>query len=373
MENKIESLKKERASIINDYNGHKIPSTYIESEMEKIRSLQYVVVKEIVTETPDVKSFILVPDNEMGTYELAPFKAGQYISLKLNIDNEFTTRAYTISSSPATSLKSYRITVKKEADGYISKYLVDNLKEGDKLTISNPMGNFYYHSIRDEENIIAIAGGSGITPFISLAHAIIDGIEPCNLTVFYSVKTASDIIFEKEITEINKKNKNVKFIITLTREENANYLHGHITKEMLEPYIKEFNTIMMCGPKELYKSMNSILSEFNIPKKDVHYESFHMAYTPLVAETYELKVILKNDFILTTCKSTETLLVAMEHAGIKAPSSCRVGTCGFCRSILLDGNVKMVGANLKKSELENSYIHPCVTYPESDIVLRLDI
>ncbi len=369
MENKIELLKKERESIISGYSGKGLAKTHIEKEIEKFSGLQHVVVKEIIEETPTVKSFILVPDEKVETYNLAPFKAGEYISIIIDNNNEYTTRAYTISSSPGVK-NMYRITVKKEDNGHISKYLVDELKVGDKLTITKPMGEFTYNYIRDEENVIAIAGGSGITPFISLAHAVIEGIEPCNLTVFYSVKTEQDIIFKKEIMEINK---NVKFVITLTREENENYLCGHITKEMLEPYLKEFNTIFMCGPKELYKSMNNILREFNIPKKCVHYEAFKRDYTPLVEESYELKVILKNDFILTTCKSTETLLDAMEKAGIKAPSACRVGTCGFCRSILLEGKIKMVGASLKKTELDNSYIHPCVTYPESDIVLRLDV
>ena len=129
----------------------------------------------------------------------------------------------------------------------------------------------------------------------------------------------------------------------------------------------------MCGPKEIYKTMNEILSEFNIPKKSVHYESFFVEYKPSEVAEYDLKVIMKNDFVITKCRSDETLLVSMERAGIKAPSMCRVGICGFCRSILLDGKIKMIGNNMKKAETLNDYFHPCVTYPESDIVIRLDI
>ena len=65
--------------------------------------------------------------------------------------------------------------------------------------------------------------------------------------------------------------------------------------------------------------------------------------------------------------------MALEKASIKAPSFCRVGVCGYCRSILLEGKIKMIGGGLKKAEMDNDYIHPCITYPESDIVLRLDI
>ena len=175
------------------------------------------------------------------------------------------------------------------------------------------------------------------------------------------------------IKKIDKEKKKVKFVITLTREEKDNYLHGHLTKEMIEPFIKEFNTVLMCGPKELYRSMNEILNEFNIPRKSVHYENFFVEYIPEEKTIYKLKVVMKDKVEEITCKNDETLLVAMEHAGIKAPSLCRVGECGYCRSILLEGKVKMIGASLKKAETENDYIHPCVSFPDSDIVLKLDI
>ena len=141
----------------------------------------------------------------------------------------------------------------------------------------------------------------------------------------------------------------------------------------MEPYIKEFNTVLMCGPKELYRSMNEILNEFNIPRKSVRYENFLVEYTPDEKTTYKLKVVMNDKVEEITCKNDETLLVAMERAGISAPSLCRVGECGYCRSVLLEGKVKMIGASLTKAEAENDYIHPCVSFPDSDIVLKLDI
>ncbi len=374
MENKIDNIKKERKAIISEYPAKTLSNTIVDNVTATYTNEQKVIVKEIINETPDTKSFLLVPNTTKGTNELKSFTPGMYLSVKVKIGNEYTTRAYTISSSPSLVNKNlYRITVKRVDGGKVSNYLLDNVHIGSELIVSYPTGNFGYNRVRDEKNVIAIAGGSGITPFMSLAEAIIDGYEDCNLTVFYSVKTLDDIIFRKRIEQINKKSKKVKFVITLTRDEQKGYYKGHISKEMLEPYIKEFNTILMCGPKALYKSMNEILSEFDIPKKSVHFENYYMEYKPLEVNTYELKVILKNDFILAKCSSDETLLVAMEKAGINAPSLCRVGVCGYCRSILLEGNVKMIGNNLKKAEAENDYIHPCITYPESDIVLRLDI
>ena len=371
---KIEKMAKERKEIIESFSQKKPTNTYIDKYVESLSAIYHTIITDIKEETKDVKTFTLQADKTSSTPSLAPFNAGQYITIHVNIDDVPTTRAYSLSSNPTLASKGiYKITIKRVPNGLVSNYMLDEMHVGDKLDVSAPSGNFGYNPIRDEENVIAIAGGSGITPFMSLAYAILDGIYDCNLTVFYSVRTYDDIIFKEEIEEFNKKNRKVKFVITLTREEKDNYLHGHLTKEMIEPYIKEFNTVLMCGPKELYRSMNEILNEFNIPRKSVHYENFFVEYTPEEKTTYKLKVVMKDKVEEITCRNDETLLVAMERAGIPAPSLCRVGECGYCRSILLEGKVKMIGASLKKAEAENDYIHPCVSFPDSDIVLKLDI
>ncbi len=369
---KIEALKKTRKDIIKSFSDKNLEDKHIDSEVKKITLWQNVIVKEIIDENYDTKSFLLIPDVEAGTTTLQKFKAGQYVSLKMNIQNDVVTRAYSLSSSPLLK-NMYRITIKRVKNGLVSNIMLDDIKVGDKLVVSKPMGELGYNPIRDEKNVVCIAGGIGITPFISLAKAVCDNLISCDLTIVYSAKTYEDIIFKQEIEDINKKSKNVKIVITLTQEEKEGYNHGYINHEILKPFIKEFNTILMCGSKGLYKSMNNVLSEFNIPRNSVRYDISNIDYKPKEVETFDLKVILKNDFILTTCKSNESLLSAMENAGIKAPSLCRVGTCGFCKSILLEGKLKQIGANLTNAEENNNYIHPCVCYPESNIVLRLDI
>ena len=371
---KIEKKKRDRKEIITSSSDKKLADTYIDKIVKNMTHIYHTIITDIYEETPDVKTFTLTADANSSTPHLAPFKAGQYITIHVTINESPTTRAYSLSSSPSLASKDiYKITIKRVENGLVSNYMLDEIKVGDKLDVSMPAGEFGYNSVTDEENVIGIAGGSGITPFMSLAGAILDGIVDCNLTVFYSVRTYEDIIFKNEIEEINKKSKKVKFMITLTREEKEGYLNGHLTKEMLEPFIKEFNTVLMCGPKNLYRSMNEILNEFNIPRKSVHYENFFVEYEPTEKITYNIKVVMKDKVEETTCKNDETLLVAMERAGIPAPSLCRVGECGYCRSILLEGKVKMIGAALKKAEAENDYIHPCVSFPDSDIVLKLDI
>ena len=307
---KIEKKKRDRKEIIESSSEKRPTDTYIDKVVKNMSSIYHTIITDIKEETPDVKTFTLTADVNSSTPHLAPFKAGQYITIHLTIDSSPVTRAYSLSSSPSLASKDiYKITIKRVENGLVSNYMLDEIKVGDKLDVSMPAGEFGYNSVTDEENAIGIAGGSGITPFMSLAGAILDGIVDCNLTVFYSVRTYEDIIFKNEIEEINKKSKKVKFMITLTREEKEGYLNGHLTKEMLEPFIKEFNTVLMCGPKNLYRSMNEILNEFNIPRKSVHYENFFVEYEPTEKITYNLKVVMKDKVEETTCKNDETLLV----------------------------------------------------------------
>lgn len=372
--NEIENIKKIRKDIIASSSNKKLEKSPIDKIARDIIEFKSVIIKEIKEEAPLVKSFVLVPNKEKGVESLDYFKAGQYISIKVTIDGVTTTRGYSLSSSPKDALKGiYQITIKAVEDGLVSNYMINEAKVGDEILVSKPSGDFGYFKVRDEENVIGVAGGSGITPFMSLAKSIIDGDENCNLTVIASFRTYEDIIFREEIKKINKASKKVKFIITLTREEKEGYENGYINKDMIMPYIKEFNTFLICGPKDLCKGMNEILLDFNIPRKCVHFENYFSNYVPDEVKTFKLRILMKGEAKVIACKSDETLLASMEKGGIEAPSLCRVGECGFCRSILIDGKVKMIGGAMPKVLSDNDYIHPCVTYPESDIVIKLDV
>ena len=233
---KFKNLKKNRLNAIN--NSEIKP--YKEYEVNKLADYyhpkkQYLIIKEIVEENKDTKSFYLIPDEEYND-KLAYFKSGSYISLFVNVDNNIVSRAYAISSSPKQALENiYRITVKRKEDGYLSNYLLDKAKVGDKLFASEPGGFLTYSSIRDAKNVIAIAGGIGITPFISMAKAINDGIEDFNLTIIYGVNKVSDIIFKNELDNLSSNSK-IKVIYVIRDEEVSNCEKGLISAEIIKKY-----------------------------------------------------------------------------------------------------------------------------------------
>ena len=126
---------------------------------------QYAIVSK-VEDHGDAKSFTLVPDAEKGTQQLAYFRAGQYVSIALDIGQAKLNKPYSLRSGPKDARNgSYTITVKRTAKGFASDYMLDNWTEGTKVKLSGPLGEFYYQDLRDASHVIALAGGSGITPF----------------------------------------------------------------------------------------------------------------------------------------------------------------------------------------------------------------
>ena len=210
-----------------------------------------------VVDHGDAKSFTLVPDAEKGTKELAYFRASQYVSVALNIDGAPVHKPYTIRSGPKDALgtenNSYTLTIKRTAPAYASAYILDNWKEGDAVDISGPLGDFYYQDLRDKKNVIAIAGGSGITPFYSMAQAIVDGIEDFNMTILYGSRTADGILLKKEIETVAAQSSGrVRVVHVLSDEEKPGYEHGFITAELIQKYAPVGPySVFMCGPKAM--------------------------------------------------------------------------------------------------------------------------
>lgn len=233
---------------------------------------QSLVVKKVINESRDCKTFVLVSkDGEV----LAPFRAGQYLNVYVEVDGVKVSRAYTISSSPKEAREGeYRITVKAVNDGLVSNYLLGTLDVDEELLVSAPSGCLCYNSLRDENKIVAIAGGSGITPFYSLAQSIIDGDEDCLLTIFFGAKKEEDLIFLERFDDIVSKTNKVKIIYVLSEEKNAKYEYGLINKKLIDKYIDGANvSFFISGPVGMYEFLNKELAKYHLPNKFIRYEN----------------------------------------------------------------------------------------------------
>lgn len=178
--------------------------------------VQYLKVAKIIEHGSDAKSFYLEADAELGTSALAWFSAGQYLSIQLTIGDMKLSRPYSLSSSPREALAvHYMLTIKRVEGGLASQYILDNWQVGAKVTASEPLGVFTYEPLRDAKTIIGVAGGSGITPFRSLAKAIADGDEDASLILLYGSRTLTDAIFQEEFKALAESCPKFKLINVL--------------------------------------------------------------------------------------------------------------------------------------------------------------
>jgi ferredoxin-NADP reductase len=348
---------------------------------------QYLIISEIRDETKSAKTFKLVPDPDSITSCLAYFRAGQYLSLKVNLNGVEITRPYSISSSPLDALEGfYEITIRKEEQGFLTSHIWDNWKIGTKVVSSGPEGFFYFEPLRDLKNVIGIAGGSGITPFRSITKSIIKGKIDANLTIFYGSSEEDDIIYYEEFNKLMEEYPNkIKIIHILSCEVVSlkGCESGFITGEIIEKYCDIKNsTVFICGPQVMYDFVERELKRFDIPRKRIRREAFgeikdiinYSGYPKELAEkTFRIKVQIGDKIQEIPANATESILVAMERANLAPPSKCRSGECGFCRSLLISGNIYIspISDWRKAADKKFNYFHPCYSYPLSDLEINV--
>ena len=308
---------------------------------------------------------------------LAYFKAGQYLTFKLEIGDAVVTRSYSIASSPASALNGeYQITVKRINDGFVSDYILDNWSVGDKVTAYAPEGNLVYNPLRDAENIVGIAGGSGITPFLSLARAIDEGDETCSLTLLYGCRNSEEILFKDELDKLSEKNEKINVVYVLSHSDEEGYEKGFVGADIIKKYANEADySIFVCGPGGLYKFLDTELPKLNKEKKFIRFEVFSSGKkAEEEPKEYSITVINRGSETVIKAISNETVLCAFERAGIVVPARCHTGECGFCRSKLVSGKVYIPEGEDKRriGDMQFNFIHPCCCYPESDLVVRIN-
>ena len=342
---------------------------------------QYLIVSEIIEDINIAKTYRLVPDKNLGTSEVALFRPGQYLSFTFNIEGSTVTRPYSISSSPAEALEGYYdITVKQNEGGYVSNYIFENWKKGSKVLCSDPQGHFYYEKLRDCPKIIGLAGGCGITPFRSMAKSIVSGILNVDLTLFYGSNTVDEIIFHKEFKELEKASKGrIKVIHVISGESPKGYETGFITHDLIKKYAdSDSSSIFICGPQVMYEFLRKEINALGLRTKFVRWETFgeikridEVAGYPTEKsdKTYQITVHMGGNLECISASAKESVLVAMERANMKPPSICRSGECGFCRSLLIKGEVfiPVDDDGRRMADKEFGYIHPCSSFPLSDL------
>jgi ferredoxin-NADP reductase len=332
-------------------------------------------VAEIRAASPSAKIFRLVSE---GSY-LPPFQAGQYINLAVDVGQVRTSRPYSI-SSPPNQAGYYEIALRRAADGFVSNFLLDELQVGDCLESTSPAGNFYYNPLVHGQDLVFLAGGSGITPFMSMIREITDrGLER-RVHLLYGSQRPEDVIYGEELRDRAERHGNFKMDIVIS-DPPAGFrgLTGFVTGELVKNRVGDLSSkiFYLCGPEAMYSFCLQELQTLGILRRKIRTEVFGPPKDVTAQPGWPAEISGDRNFHVgykgkktVAARAAEPLMNSLERAGIVLPASCRSGECSLCRTRLVSGKVfQPQGVKLRKSDRAFGYIHPCLAYPLSDIEL----
>lgn len=323
-------------------------------------------VRRVIPETRDAVSIVF--DVPPGSVQQFGYQAGQFLTLLVSIDGSEHRRCYSMSSAPALS-EDLQITVKRDRDGLVSNWLNDRAAPGDQVPALPPQGRFVLHDT--DRELIAFAGGSGITPVFSLLRtALASGNRKARL--FYANRSRDAVIFDEALASLNARYAD-RFVLYHHLDDHS----GFVAPADVEAFVREAGDadVYLCGPNEFMETVRTALSASGVPADRMHVEHFDLndiaAAAPPQGEvvTDEVTIVLDGATTTVSYDPGNTLLQTARMAGLRAPSSCEIGSCGTCMARLTQGSTRMINNDaLEPDEVEEGWVLTCQALPTSPTV-----
>lgn len=334
-------------------------------------------VSKVIKETTTTKTFRF----ERLDAPLPPFRAGQYVNLFVEIKGVRTSRPYSISSVPGGDLLD--LTVRKKPGGFISPFLLSKLKKSDELTSTGPLGHFYPEPLIDGADLVFIAGGSGITPFMSMLREQLTKGWPQKITLLYGARTPKDVVFGKELKAMARQSERFNYTLVISEppkgyKGETGFLDSKIMKKLIGEVEKK--TFFICGPNVMYDYCIPELKKLKVPVHKIRRELYGPPDPVTEQPGWPKKIKAKDQFKVEvagrksfSAPAGEPLINSLERNHLVIPAECRSGECSACRIKLIRGKVFMPeNVGLRESDHHTGHIHACVSYPLTDIEIRLE-
>jgi len=333
-------------------------------------------VVEIVPQTATAKTFCF----ERVDGPLPPFRAGQYVNVMANVEGVRTSRPYSISSAPTA--ERLELTVRDKPGGFVAPYLFSELKIGHVLETSGPAGHFYYEPLIDGKDLVFLAGGSGITPFMSMIRDTVQRQRALKIKLLYGSRTPEDVIFKGELEKLAASHSNFTLSLVVSEPpEGYGGLKGFLNSQLIAQLVGDIKgkTFYVCGPRAMHDFCRAALKELEVPQRKIRYELYgapdDVSKEPGWPEGLSRDMVFEVDVAgkkMILAKAGEPLLNALDRNGLIVPALCRSGECSACRIRLLAGRVFVpTQATVRESDKKAGYIHGCVSYPIDNLKIRL--
>jgi ferredoxin-NADP reductase len=324
---------------------------------------QQAMVTRIIKETADTRTFVLAPHEQPFNY-----RAGQFCTFHVTVDGEELYRSYSMSSAPETDSE-LMTTVKRVAGGRVSNWMVDNVVEGDELTMTRAAGTFVLSPT--SVPLLAFAGGSGVTPILSLAKSALATTDR-TVRILCADRDRASVIFEAVWDELVE-----RYPARLLVDRHIDADQGLLDSDAVTKFVGSDTDAdcYVCGPEGFMAVVRSALPD----GARVLVEDFDAsppvkaAATEAVADAATdgtVTIHLERKKVSVPQVAGETLLETARRAGLSPPFSCEAGNCGTCMALLKEGSATMrTNDVLEEDELADGYILTCQAVPDTESVI----
>ena len=340
-------------------------------------------VAEVVPETDEANSIRF--EIPAGLADAFRFKAGQHLTLRAEIGGEEVRRNYSLCTGPHEN--DVMVTVKRIAGGVFSNWVGDNLKAGDEIDVMTPHGSFTTtFDAGKARQYVGIAGGSVITPVMSLVRTALAEEPESRFTLFYGNRDSSSVIFLEALAALKNEHMERLEIFHFLAEEagDIELFNGMLDRARCDEAIgllvgdpAAVDAWFICGPGPMMDAAEAALLDRNVDKDRIHIERFTAGRpsATLAAQMAELQeqaagVTLSVTLDGRTRKvafSEANILDSARESGLAAPFACKAGVCATCRAKVISGKVEMAARyGLTDEEIAAGYVLTCQSVPVGD-------
>ena len=332
-----------------------------------------VRVVDVVRETPNASTFVVsFPDDGSVRY-----RAGQYLTVLCDVDGLTYRRAYSFSSSPEAG-QPPAITVKRVGGGIVSNHLNDRVRPGDTFEVLGPNGEFTLADTPDRSGVkeyVLVAGGSGITPLMSLAQTVLAGDRGCRVLLLYGNRSRGEIIFRDRLAELERKEPRLAvrhWIEDCDDEGRAS--KGRLTGDAVVDAVDSIGgrLFYVCGPEAMMDSVEARLLDAGVARDCISLERFTFAARPSAHRPTEgFPIHFADRDVVVRAAAGQTILEAGLAAGLPLAFSCTMGGCGACKLRVRKGSVVMDEPNcLSPAEAAAGHVLACVGYAAEPLTVQ---
>ncbi|MFC5827065.1 2Fe-2S iron-sulfur cluster-binding protein [Nonomuraea insulae] len=316
-------------------------------------------VTRVAADGSAVEVTCLVPRELTNAFAFTP---GQHVTVRLPVEGRQIRRAYSLCSTPRelVSLGRLRLGVRVLPGGAFSAHAARDLAPGDQLELLSPVGTF---GVRFDparrRHYAAVAGGSGITPMLSLVATALDTERDSRFTVLYGNRAASSTMFADELSDLKDRHpRRLHLVHLFSREQpRVGLPQGRLDRATLDVLFAglirpaEIDEWFVCGPAGMVAETGAALAGHEVDPAAIHTELFHLDEPPRESPANsadgvsgfasEVSVVMDGRVTTVPLEPGRSVLDAVMTARPDVPYSCQTGVCGTCRARVVEGEVRM--------------------------------